>query len=331
MPVPNIPGITATANLLADIKTNFMGAYDIKTSGLLQAVLDCVQQVPMERRQDRFFYYKTISQPERIEYNEEVTFGKVDQESWLINAYKYGKAISWSEDDEKDDLTKSLPARAKQLGEAMKYLPVRIFFQILQAATNPLLLGTVPSAPDGVALYSATDGTGAARFGATGGNLVTGTGVTSADIRDDFFSALERFAAFLHTDGDTPLLSEDDFQDVVIFHPVGMLQQFKEAFFRTQVANGSSVFEGSNIIMESGFSIRCFATPYLTDANDWYMFLPKVPQSVIFGQREGLQTREFNSSNSAQLATKFKSFFMAWERQGWTPNLPYGTMKITNT
>lgn len=319
------PVIQANNNLLADIKTNFMGAYDIDTSGILKAVLDCVQQVPMERRQDRFFYYKTVPLPERIEYNQDVSFGTVEQEAWTIDAYKYGKALAWLEDDAKDDLTNSLPDRARKLGDAMKYLPVRIFFQILQAASNPLLLGTsVPSAPDGLALYSSST-----RFGNSSGNIVTGSGTTAAAVTDDFFSTMERFASFLHTDGDTPLLSEEDLQDVVIFHPVGMMQAFKEAFVRTAVANASSVFEGSNSIVESGFNIKTYATPYLTDADDWYIFLPRVNQSIVFGQREGLQTREFNSANSATLAKSFRSFFMAWERQGWVPNLPYGTCKVS--
>ncbi len=156
------------------------------------------------------------------------------------------------------------------------------------------------------------------------------TGTTAAAVTDDFFSSMTRFQSFLHTDGDTPLIPEGDTDEVIIFHPPEMLQAFKEAFIRTQVASAGSVFEGSNVIQESGYSIKIYPTPYLTDVDDWYIFLPKAQtKSIVFGKREGLQTREFNSSNSATQSKAFESFFAAWERQGWTPNLPYGTIKVS--
>lgn len=169
----SVPLINTRANLLADIKTNFMNTYQVRATGVLEGVLNSVEEVPMERRQDRFFYYKTLPLIERIDYNEQIKFGGLEQESYVIQALKYGKAISWSEDDEKDDITRSLPGQARRLGDLLRLLPVRIFFQILQDASNPKLLPSVPSAPDGAALY-ATTAASVARFGVTGGNIVTG-------------------------------------------------------------------------------------------------------------------------------------------------------------
>ena len=92
----SVPLINTRANLLAYIKTNFMNTYEVRATGVLEGVLNSVEEVPMERRQDRFFYYKTLPLIERIDYNEQIKFGGLEQESYVIQALKYGKAISWS-------------------------------------------------------------------------------------------------------------------------------------------------------------------------------------------------------------------------------------------
>lgn len=332
----SVPLIQAQANLLADIKTNFMDTYGMKPQGILQDVLKCMDRVPMQFRQDRFFYYKSMPLPTRIPYNVEPSFSSLEQASYVIDAFKYGKALAWSEDDAKDDRTKSLPQVAKKLGETMKNIPIRIFFQILQDASNVDLLGAstlIPDAPDGAAIFSATDGASAARFGATGGNIVTQTGTTAAAITTDFFSAMARFRSFLHTDGTagvgTPLVPPEALDEVVVFYPTALVQAFAEAFIRTQVANASSVFAGSNVIQESGFSVKLCPVSYLTDATDWYIFLPKLDiHPIVFGEREGLQSREFNSQNSASEALNARSFYYVWERMGFAVNLPYGAIKV---
>lgn len=331
-----IPLIQAQANLLADIKTNFMDTYAMKPQGIIQDVLKCMDSIPMQRRQDRFFYYKSLPLPVRIPYGEQPSASSVEQSSYLIDAYKYGKKIAWSEDDQKDDMTKSLPQYARKLGDTMKNIPIRIFFQILQDASNVDLLGAsslIPDAPDGAAIFSATDGASAARFGVTGGNIVTQTGVTSATITTDFFSVMSRFRNFMHTDGSagtgTPLLPPEALDEVIIFYPTALVQAFAEAFIRTEVANASSVFAGSNVIQESGFKVKLCPTPYLTDATDWYVFLPKLDvHPIVFGQREGLQTFEFNSQNSSENALNAISWYYVFERMGFAVNLPYGAIKV---
>jgi len=60
-----IPLIQTQANLLADIKTNFMDTYAMKPQGIIQDVLKCMDSIPMQRRQDRFFYYKSLPLPSR--------------------------------------------------------------------------------------------------------------------------------------------------------------------------------------------------------------------------------------------------------------------------
>lgn len=332
----SIPLIQAQANLLADIKTNFMGTYSMEPQGILKDVVSCMNSVPMQFRQERFFYYKSLSLPVRIEYGESPSASSLEQSSYVIDAYKYGKMLSWSEDDAKDDRTKSLPNVAKDLGTTMKNIPIRIFFQIIQDASNNDLLGAsslIPDAPDGAAIFSATDGASAARFGVSGGNIVTQTGTTAATITTDFFSAMARFRNFMHTDGSagtgTPLIPPEALEEVIIFYPNALVQAFAEAFIRTEVANASSVFAGSNVIQESGFKVKLCPTSYLTDATDWYIFLPKLAvKPIVFGQREGLQTREFNSQNSASEALSFRSFYMVWERMGFAVNLPYGAIKV---
>ena len=232
-------------------------------------------------------------------------------------------------------MTKSLPSYAKKLGDTMKNIPIRAFFQLIQDASNVDLLGSsteLPDAPDGAAMYSATAAS-VARFGITGGNIVTQTGTTAAAITTDFFSAMSRFRNFMHTDGSvgvgTPLIAPEALEEVIIFYPTALIQAFAEAFIRTQVANSSSVFAGSNIIQESGFTVKLCPTSYLTDATDWFIFLPRLDvQPIVFGEREGLQSREFNSQNGSMEALTARSWYYVWERMGFAVNLPYGTIKV---
>jgi len=88
------PGIQNTANLLADVQTNFMDTYEVKPTGLLEAVMSVMDDVPMQWRQNRFFYYKTLPLAEYIPYGEEVSFGDLQQESYTIDAFLYGKALT---------------------------------------------------------------------------------------------------------------------------------------------------------------------------------------------------------------------------------------------
>lgn len=332
----SLPLMQANAQLLQDTSNQFMGAYDMENSKLYDTVMKCISTVAMDSRQHRFFYYKSIPLPEYIPYNADVSFGTRETASFLINARKYGRALAWSEDDQEDDQTKSIAKEGADFGATMKNLPVRIFFQMIQGVANSALLGaaaSIPDSPDGVDIFSATDGSGAARFGATGGNIISKTGVSGAAITDDFLSGMARVRSFLHTDGaagiGTPLLSPDEMDEVVIFYPTAMVPGMAEAFIRTRVANSSSVFEGSNVIQESGYTIRLEPTSYLTSTTEWYMFFPKVKtKAIVMGTRGGLHTRMFNSANSAELAISFKSFFMAWERQGYASNIPFAALKV---
>ena len=212
------------------------------------------------------------------------------------------------------------------MGQRLRDVPIRAFFQILEDATDPLVLPRVDLAPDGLATFSTT-----ARFGGVS-NSLTGTGVTAAAVKADFFSAITRWKNMLHTDSKTPLVDDSLLDEITLFAPTGLLEAFKDAFIRTLVVDSGGDAAPSNTIIESGFKINMHFTTYLTDVNDWYLFLPKAKhKAIVMGGREGLITREFDSSNSSEQAKIFESFFLAAQRWGFTSNLPWPALRITNT
>jgi len=77
-----------------------------------------------------------------------------------------------------------------------------------------------------------------------------------------------------------------------------------------------------------------WASPRLTDANDWYAFIGDPPkQATFYLDREGVQEESslMEDNNSDRTRSTAEESIQWWLRSGAGIALPYGAIKTTNT
>ena len=232
-------------------------------------------------------------------------------------------------------------------GESASLLPERFLFDLIIGTASTL--PAVPTAPDGAVMYSATAG-GADRFGVSGGNLLTGSGITNiASVQNDYYEAIEQFKQFQDGQGQ-PLLSDETIDaGVCILHAAEDTEVMEQTFLQQrqgigyansgQAAIGPSsltsvvdVSSESNLVHDSSRNVQLWGTSRLA-TGDWYVFLKNPPKkATFFLSREGVQ--EFTSlegdNNGDHTRTTGEEYVQGEERAGAGIALPYGTIKVNN-
>ena len=260
-----------------------------------------------------------------------------DSYGWDTDIYEWGIRVPMSKFDRKDDQTQSMLRAASQAGDSSARLPQRFAMDLLQASPNTL--PGIPNAADGVAMFSATDAAGRDRFGVSGGNIVTGTGVASlSTIVDDYYSAMQRFRQYT----DRPVNGQPRFNPsildggVYIIAPAQLEQVMEEAFrqLRQGILIGTDAgVTPSNVILDTNRGINFWFTSELTDASDWYIGLVEGQQPTYFLNREGV--REFSAvegDNNSDHVRNTGEEYMQWEmRAGAGIGLPDAIIKVNNS
>lgn len=329
--------ITST-DLLREVRTEFMLTYGSQ-AGVPAQLASCMRLgIPSTRKTEYYGYHESAPELERWDRGEKISEDEFLTRSFSVSNLNWGKVVGWHEDDAEDLQLAGFLERARQVAVSAKKIPLRVFFQILTAGSDSKLLQAIPNAPDGAALYAATAG-GAARFGVSGGNIITGSGVASAGaIRTDFWSAINRMLQFQTTEGE-PLLDDSDGEIVIPFN-VANQEVFAEAFKQertlqivqnvgaTENVSGAAV---SNSIKEASFRVTLWPTSRITD-NDWSIFLndPQHPKPIVEQVRQAIRVREINASNSERSIREKRMGIAADMRAGYGVALPYTTVKVNN-
>jgi hypothetical protein len=337
--MPSNPVQTA-ATLTAGLRITMADAYTQRFKGIASKLANVMDMgLPSDKRTETYAWYETAPYPIRWPRGENISAGTMGDTSFSVTNYKYGRRITWSLEDREDDQTRSLFDMARQLGVHFATLLERLWFQVYLGSTDPELLPTVPNAPDGAALFSATNGASGDRFGISGGNIITGTGVATAQaVRDDAFSAVQRMAQFQDTQGE-PLWDTDVAeQGITVVYNVANDQVFREAFLqgRTLQVSPNAAAGGvggggvDNIWIVSRFPITLCPTQRITD-NDWGVFMSGAPHKPIFQQdRRPLREFAINKTNS-DFARDTDEEGVQWDlRQGIGVMLPYQCCQVNN-
>lgn len=326
---PVVAGDSFAAGLRAEFLGTYKRMYESK-----RAILERVMRlgIPSTRRTEDYFYWNAAPHVIRWVRGESMTSGGFGGVKFSVLNHRWARAIEWYNEDLQDDQTKSLMQHASQLGESAAGVAERIFFQMIRVATDADLLPAVPSAPDGAAIWAAT-AAGAARFGATGGNIVTGGGVTTtALIRTDYWKARQQFKLFQDGVGQ-PLLDESatDGSCMVIYGAANE-QIFNETFnrdlFHSVVSTtGAAV---SDDLLAVGKRPILWSTQRITD-NDWIVALTGTLIKAVFEQtREAMQQQTATYSNSDRSRETGIESIRFWMRSGFGVALPYSAIQINN-
>lgn len=332
--------VITEALLQAGLRNEFAGTYDPIYAGILKNLGPIADLgIASDKRTETYGYFESVAEPGIWNRGEAIPESGFDSVNYSVTNYKYGHRIKWHEDDREDDQTRSLFTRANQLARKMSMLDERIFFQVLLAATDASLLPAVPTAPDGAAWFAATAG-GAARFGVSGGNVLTGgssSGIASAAaIQTDFFTALGRFRQFQDTAGGVLLDDESIMQGMTILYGAagGRDEVFTKAF-NVQLlleSNASNSAAGvSNAVIQAGVNNTTLKSTSRITTDDWYIILHNTALKPFFKQnrsaiKESVSNRG-NSDDARDLGTEYIQFDF---RAGYSLNQTYQSMKIDN-
>jgi hypothetical protein len=302
--------------------------------------------VQATNRNHDFAYLNAAPHMEYWRRGESVPQGAMDATQFNVPVYEWAKRVGWSKFDRHDDQTQSLMTSAAMAGESAGLLPERFFFDLLNAGGGGGTASTLPiqpTAPDGAAFFATTAG-GAARFGATNGNLLTGTGITTIhDVLNDYYGALTQFMAFEDGQGQPMLSPETIASGVVIIHASADTEVFEQAFLQqrqgmgldnTGAIGGVSVDAAavSNIVQDASRNVNLWGSPRLA-TGDWYVFLANPPKQATFLlTRSAVQEfSSMESDNNGDHTRDTAEEYIQWEeRSGAGIALPYSAICINN-
>ena len=319
---------------LNDAFANAYGSQAPLVAEQLAPVMDL--NVPTGGDREVFAYYKHAPYPRYWPRGQEVEKAGFEAVQFEVLNYDYGLEVEWHSDDEADDRIGMLRNRAANTGQNFAWNDSAAFFDLL-LGTTAFLPGTV-AAPDGATIYATTAG-GAARFGATGGNLITSTGNNSfssaAVLRADFWTAVERFRLFQNTESRRLFPDSVLNSGFVMYFGAGNEDVASEAFMQNPTAAGiltsTSNAGVQNIFMAAGKSIELRPVQEITD-NDAFIFLKGVDYKPFFKQvRQPVSEQQFDQANSKESARTLLNSMIWHERAGYGVFLPYGTIKLNGT
>lgn len=337
--MPTAPVHVTSALLSGFVQTEFAKTYDKQIAASSSKLGPLMRMgLPSSRSQETHGYFLSAPHPKRWVRGEDIPSQGFDSVTFNVVNRNWAMGVEWHADDVADDQINKVVDRGRDTGQNFALLPERVFFQLLLNSTDLDLLPAVPNAPDGAALYSATDGGGGARFGVTNGNLLTGSGVaTGGAIRTDLFNGIEQILSFQDTEGQPYWSPEIVDQGITILYGIANSQVFAEAFVQGRTiqvvspATGGDVAAAvTNVVLDSGLKVTLWGTPRISD-NDWSMFLNGAPTKAIFEQtRQELETNEQLRSNS-DIARRTKIEGVFWDkRAGYGISLPLQTLRINN-
>lgn len=334
--------IVNSENLVGFLLNNFKDAYDrseVAQTAFLEGIAD---EWGSERRTETYGYTETAPYPKRWARGQGRRMSAFNSVSWSTSAVDWSVGVQWHKNDAEDNQLKDTLSKASQAGSHWGSLKTRVVTQMLEGATNFDLLAAVPNAPDGAALFATTAG-GSARFGVTGGNLLTGNAVTTSEaITKDFYLGLQQFLLMLDTEG-MPLWDPSVLDaGVLVIAPIAAMKMFYEAFklqlaIRTADATGAplgtvvTAVAQSNLATAAGVPVTLWFNPLLTDSSDWYMALKGSPVKPFYRQiRRELQSHYQDDSNSDEARTE-KIHALMWDsREGYGIGPAYSILKINN-
>lgn len=328
-----MPQILTNALLKAGLRTEFDDTYmavrNRQADSRLAQVMDL--GINTETRVSQFGYIEAAPHFDLWKRGDTVPTGAMDSVNFEVPVYEWAKRIPWHKNDRKDEQTQTLFDAARMTAESAALVPERLFFDVLRGTTD--LLPDVPLAPDGLDLYAA--GSGAGRFQASGGNIVSTSGVSlSSQILADYFSAMARFAAFKDRAGGQPLWAPSVIdQGVIIIHSSEDVEVFEEAFLQRRQGRVLGTDAGttpSNIVQDASRDVDLWGTSRIP-TGEWYIFLKGSPKKAVFHlmRQDVMEASALEGDDNSDHTRDTGMEYLQWEmRSGAGAGLPYGTIQV---
>ncbi len=342
MPAPVMAGRSFIPGLRAELLGTYRRMYETQRARLARVM---TLDLPSTRRTEFYFFWQSAPHMIRWAYGESMGESGFKGIRFNITNVRWGRAISWQADDRADDQTNSLLQQARGLGESAALLDERVFFQIMQGTSDADLLtgaggvpgnddteGGIPNAPDGQSLFATTRDGSNARFGATDGNLLTGTAVTSgpteSTMRTDYWTVREQFGLFQDTEGQ-PLFNSRDLENEAVFILAMNNWEIASQAFKRSVIPVSSAGVSDELSAE-GLSPTVWPSPYIT-TDDYYTGLAAAAAKAVFSQtRESINEVVATMENSDLARQTDEESIRFKLRKGFGVAEPYSLIRSNN-
>lgn len=329
-----MPGmnVISSATLVAGIRSEFVPTYERMYKGIQDRLAPMVKFVPSDKASETFAWFESAPAWKIWRAGESITSKPFKDSSFTVLNRDWGIKLEWRENDKNDDQTRSLMTRAREAGSSGPLLHERVLFQMLQGSTDNDLLPSVPNAADGSSLFSSST-----RFGATGGNSLTGSGVASGPaIVLDFFRAKAQLQKFKDTESQ-PLWDPSVFDaGFVVYFNSDNERVFTEAFRQAiqAYANSTSNAGVSNLPQASGLNVTLVPTQRIT-TDDWFVGLKGCPDGkqpfVILERQTPRELTALVGDNNSDSARNTKVESIQWDaRFGYGIATPYALVRLDN-
>ena len=334
LPVITTPGTGSSVGALSlGISTAFVGAYRRAEANANAGRLGrIVANVPATTDHWRGAYFQSPPIPGFWGRGRNIQSKSFKDVGWTIAVSEWGAKVEWKWTDEMDDQTGSLISQGQGVGNGFWVRDESCFFQILNASTDSFGIQAAPNASDGAAMFSATDGASAARFGVTGGNLISGQSFSSgAGLRNGYQAALSRMFQF--TDTETQPLLDPGAKNFLVIGAAADLAAYNEAFKQNMVAqsdSGATSNAGvSNVIFDAGYNVELWLTQRVSTGS-MFVFNTDVPvQPLVRVQRSMPEPYPITMATDS-VAKHTGIVGLQWvARTGYGVSLPYGAVKVT--
>lgn len=232
---------------------DFTGAQEFQGWGDLTAQMDSSGEI------NTYTWFGTVPAMSDVSHDT-VPIGGLDKYNFSIANREYQAAIEVDRMVFERDQLNLVTPRVTQLADEAARHPSELIFSLVEA--NPVAF-------DGVAFFADTRA-----LGASGNidNLLAGTGVTVAAIQADLATARATMRMFKDDKG-RPMNSLAN----IIMVPPGLEQIFWQALNPAGTVLDRQPLPATTdgVLRGSGYSI--IVNPYLTDANDWYIYTSRGP------------------------------------------------------
>lgn len=300
-----MPNAVINESMRAGVLSNLADTFRQKQPKFEEAVKPLVKELPSENLREASYAFKfDLPRPKFWPYGKGRTYQTFKDAKIPVPLLNYELTVPWNDFDAKDDQMGDMMTHINSAVDNYGQLPVILFSEYFNGVAVDLPYLSL--AYDGVSLFSAVDGDGNARFGVTGGNLMTSSGINAAGVIHDFCLAQQRFVSFLSPTARLPMFDATmaSFSNMIAIIPPTLNEIFKK------VSESSDIrIDSSNIVSESNFlksSFRYVMNPSLTDTSNWYIVLnheylkpfvyraPKKIESIIADASNSDHAREFN-------------------------------------
>lgn len=258
--------------------------------------------------------------------------------TWEVDTTDFGVALDYHADDleDADRLFGYGQGWAEKLAARARQLPEEILLQIMDATADPRLLATIPTAADGVAMFSATDSDGGARFGvasmfggAGSGNILTGQGyATTQAVKSDVLRA----SAMVESQEDTrggQLHSQGVADRKVVIASTQHAEVFKAAFGQRTLSTPAGGSE-SNLFLDLGEGVTLWLTSAKSPLSTVVVF-PDAGGAALEERIMGPPTTvSADQSNSDRARDTMVHAIYCRYRAKYALGFPHGVVKINN-